>query len=187
MTQTLSPTRRAALAGLLATTALAGCTSTTGATTPQSILSLVSTILNGLAGAARMPAVVAAVSAAPGGAAALNTVLNDIILAQGALASLTTNTPAATGATTVQQIDGWLNAIIDTADSPPLIGLIPSPFNMAITAVAILLPGLEAFVNQFLPAPAPATASAHAPSLRAKSAMTAAQAQAVLVSAAAGR
>ncbi len=75
----------------------------------------------------------------------------------------TTNLPAASGATTVQIVEGYLNAVLNTLAAPPINGLIPAPFNMAVAAAALVVPDLEAFVNQYLPAAtavAPATYAA---------------------------
>ncbi len=178
----MNPTRRALLVTLLAGTALAACTSTGAPTVvPATVISTAQSIVNGLAGAAALPAVAAAINAVKGGPALLATITSDLTLAQGALTALTANTPATTGASTAQQIDGWINTVIDTASSPPLIGLIPAPFSDAVEAAAVLLPPIEAFINQYLPASmtgvAAAAAPHHAAAIRAKSTLTAAQAQ----------
>jgi hypothetical protein len=174
--------RRRALLALLGTTALIACQSgTTPTVTPAGVISDVQAVVNGLAGALSSPAVTAAINAVPAAAAILPVIQKDVALAQGALATLASNTSAAQGASIVSQINGWLNAIIDTADAPPLIGLIPSPFNLAITAAAVLLPGLETFVDQYLPTTATAAAVAHkAGALRGATTMTPDAARALL-------
>jgi hypothetical protein len=91
-------------------------------------------------------------------ATTLATMQNDLALAQGAASSLTTNLPAASGATVVQTIEGYINAVLNTLAAPPINGLIPAPFNLAVAAAAFLVPDLEAFANQYLP-----TASAVSP------------------------
>ena len=77
---------------------------------------------------------------------------SDLGLAQGAASSLNTSLPASNGASTVQIVEGYINAVLNTLAAPPINGLIPAPFNMAITAAALVVPDLEAFVNQYLPA-----------------------------------
>jgi|HubBroStandDraft_4_1064222.scaffolds.fasta_scaffold208870_2 hypothetical protein len=93
-------------------------------------------------------------------ATTLATMQNDLTLAQGAAATLAPNLPAASGATIVQTVEGYVNAVLNTLAAPPINGLIPAPFNLAVAAAALLVPDLEAFVNQYLPAAsavAPAT------------------------------
>jgi len=93
----------------------------------------------------------------------LATLQNDLTLAQGAASALTSNLPAASAATVVQTVEGYINAVLNTLAAPPINGLIPAPFNMAIAAAAFVVPDLEAFVNQYLPAAsavAPATFAA---------------------------
>ena len=87
--------------------------------------------------------------------ATINAVLAD---AQSALSTVSATTPAASGASTLSTIDGYLNAgvgiLAKVADNVP--GL--SNFAPEINAVDALLPTVEAFVNPFLAA-APATVS----------------------------
>ena len=95
--------------------------------------------------------------------ATLATLQNDLSLAQGAASALAPNLPAASGATVVQTVEGYINAVLNTLAAPPINGLIPAPFNMAVAAAALVVPELEAFVNQYLPAAsavAPATYAA---------------------------
>jgi len=82
----------------------------------------------------------------------LKTLTTDLTLATGAANTLNSSLPAASEASTVQTIDGYINAVLNTLAGPPINGLIPSPFNMAVAAAAIVVPQLEAFVNQYLPA-----------------------------------
>jgi hypothetical protein len=94
----------------------------------------------------------------------VTTITNDLTIGQGAAQTLTTNLPAAQGATTVKTINGYINAVMNTLAAPPINGLIPAPFNEAIAAVAIAMPTLEGFVDTYiLGASAPlATAGARA-------------------------
>jgi hypothetical protein len=132
--------------------------------TPALIVSEAQAIAQGLSGA---------LTQVPAGlipAATIATLQNDLTLAEAAAASLTANLPAATGATTVAKINSWINAVFDTLAAPPLNGVIPAPFNTAISYATIVLPALEGFVDQFIVAP-PATAgvSLAGVALRAKS------------------
>ena len=90
--------------------------------------------------------------------ATINTVLAN---AQSGLATLSATTSAASGASTLATIDGYLNAgvgiLANVADNVP--GL--SNFAPEINAVDALLPTVEAFVNPLLTA-APATVTASA-------------------------
>lgn len=154
-------TRRHVLTtALLCTTALAGCTGLT--LTPAAVITEAQSIASGLSGAlAQIPSGIIS-------AATLTTIQTDLTLAIGAAKTLTANAPAATGASTVQTINGWINAVLNTVAS---LGIVPAPFNLAVSAAALLMPDLEAFVDQFLPSAAPAApvvAAAAAPGSRAK-------------------
>jgi len=96
-------------------------------------------------------------------ATTLATLQNDLTQAQSAASSLTTSLSAASGGTIVQTVEGYLNAVLNTLAAPPINGLIPAPFNLAVAAAALVVPDLEAFVNEYLPAAsvvAPATFAA---------------------------
>ena len=71
---------------------------------------------------------------------------NDLSNAQKALASFAAGIPATTGASKAQVIDGYLNDIIATAAA-----VAPPPYNTAMIAAEVILPQIEAFVNQYLP------------------------------------
>jgi hypothetical protein len=138
--------RRAILGAPLAA-ALTSCASIT--LTPAQIVTEAGTVAKGLSGALTQLA-----SADPNliSAGALAMLQSDLGLAQGAASSLNTSLPASNGASTVQIVEGYINAVLNTLAAPPINGLIPAPFNMAITAAALVVPDLEAFVNQYLPA-----------------------------------
>ena len=149
--------RRAVLGAPLAT-ALARCGA--AALTPAQIITEAGVTAKGLSNVLTQVA-----SADPKliPAATLATMQNDLTLAQAAGASLTANLPAASGAATVHIVEGYINAVLNTLAAPPINGLIPAPYNLAITAAALVVPDLEAFVNQYLPAAAavaPATSVA---------------------------
>jgi len=146
--------RRTILGAPLAA-ALTGCGA--NALTPAQIVTEAGVVAKGLSGALTQ---VAGADPKLISATTLATLQNDLALAQGAASSLTTAMPAASGATVVQTVEGYINAVLNILAAPPINGLIPSPFNLAVAAAALLVPDLEAFVNQYLPtaaAVAPAT------------------------------
>ena len=153
----------AASTALVAVALVAAC-ATGAALTPALIVSEAQAVAQGLSGA---------LNQVPAGlipAATIATLQNDLTLAEGAASALSSNLPVATEATTVQKINAWINAIFDTLAAPPLNGIIPAPFNLAVSYATVVLPGLEAFVDQFIAA-APATSgvSLAGAALRAKS------------------
>jgi hypothetical protein len=144
---------RRAIIGVPVVFALDRCAGVT--LTPAQIISEASTVASGLSGvltqlAAAAPALI------PSGTLAV--LQRDLTLAEGAASALSSGLPASSGASAVQTVEGYLNAVLDTLAAPPINGLIPAPFNMAIAAAALLMPDLEAFVSQYLP-----TASVVAP------------------------
>ena len=152
----MHPYRRAILlAPLVAPLAAALTRCGVNALTPTQIVTEAGVAAKGLSGAL---AQLAAADPKLLPATTLSTLQNDLMLAQGAASSLTSALPAASGATVVQTVEGYLNAVLNTLAAPPINGLIPTPFNLAIAAAALLVPDLEAFVNQYLP-----TASAVSP------------------------
>jgi hypothetical protein len=62
----------------------------------------------------------------------------------------------------VRQVLDVVNAVLATLAAPPVNGLIPAPFNVAVAAAAVLAPEMEAFVTQFLPAAAASVSVAKA-------------------------
>ena len=151
-------TRRNLATALLGTTALAACGTTT--LTPTLIITEAGTVANGLAGAITQ---IATAYPALIPAATLVTIKTDLGLAQTAATGLSAALPATTGASVVQTIEGYINAVLTVLAGPPINGLIPAPFNMAISAAALLVPDLEAFANTYLaPTAAASLAAAHA-------------------------
>jgi len=105
----------------------------------------------------------------------------DLTKAQAVASVLTTGLPAQAGAVSAQQIEGYINDVLDVLAGPPVNGLIPAPANQAVAAVAIVAPLIEAYVNQYLPQPAPkAAASLDRARLAALAPMSVAQARMVL-------
>ena len=94
-------------------------------------------------------------------AATLATLHSDLTKAQAAAKVLSAGLPAASGASVVQTVLGYINAVLNTLAAPPINGLIPAPFNQVVAAVAFIAPTLEAFVQSYIPtaAASPATAS----------------------------
>jgi hypothetical protein len=95
--------------------------------------------------------------------------------AQSAMSGVTAVTPVATGATTMQAVDGYINSVLTTLASVPVI---PPPYNLAIAALALVAPEVEAFVASAL-----GTVSATAPAwgkLANPAVTTLAQARAVM-------
>jgi hypothetical protein len=144
-------TRRHLLASTVLIVPVAGCAALGLSTTltPATIVSQALALAQGLSG---MLTQVAAAYPALVPAATLAMLTKDLTLATGAANTLTTALPAASGASIAQTIDGYINAVLTTLAGPPINGLIPSPFNMAVAAAAIVVPQIEAFVNQYLPA-----------------------------------
>ena len=97
-------------------------------------------------------------------AATLTSLKQDLTLGQGAAQTLTANLAAPQGATTVQTINGYINAVLNTLAAPPINGLIPAPFNEVVAAAAIAMPTLEGFVDTYVlnAGATPATAAARA-------------------------
>ncbi len=149
------PLSRRAILGAPIAVALTRC----GAAplTPAQIVTESDAAAKGLSGALTQIASADPTLIAPG---TLVTLQNDLTQAQGAASTLTSNLPAASGAAIVQTVEGYINAVLNTLAAPPINGLIPAPFNLAVAAAALVVPDLEAFVNDYLPAAsavAPAT------------------------------
>jgi len=139
--------------------ALGGCTIATSlfgaAATPANIISEVSAMVVGLNNG--FNDVKAALPAAY--QTEISKIQADLNLATGGLGTLSTNLPATTGATVVQTIEGYINDLMSVATTPPLASLIPSPFSTAIGLVSVVLPEIEAFINQYLAPVAPVAAA----------------------------
>jgi hypothetical protein len=86
--------------------------------------------------------------------------------AKAVLTQLNAGLPAPNGASIASQIDGYLNSVV------AVLASIPSAYSVELGAASMLLPTVEAFVNQYLPASITASASANVLALRAKAALT---------------
>ena len=131
--------------------------------TPAQIVTEAGTVAKGLSGALTQLAG-ADPSLIPAGT--LATLQSDLTLAQGAASALSTSLPASNGAATVQTVEGYINAVLNALAAPPINGLIPAPYNLAVTAAALVVPDLEAFVNQYLPAASAVAPATHAARLQ---------------------
>jgi hypothetical protein len=161
--------------------ALAAC-STASPLTPAEIVADVGVAVTGLQNVIKGVEAAAPSLIPTATAATINTALTD---AQQVASSLVASTPALTGASIVQTVEGYLNAVLTILAGPPINGLIPAPFNMAVTAVSILLPTFEAFANQYLHTTAAAsiaTLAARRKFAALAPTMTPAQAAAILAS-----
>jgi hypothetical protein len=128
---------------------LAGCNTTTPPATPAQI----GADLQGLVTALQsyMPTVYAAAPKAFS-QAQQNQIVTDLALADKALAAFVPGMPATSGASIAQTIDGYINdAVCVLASVAPGIPALASymPF---IAAAQAILPTIEAFANQYLPA-----------------------------------
>jgi hypothetical protein len=148
--------RRIVLAAPIA--GLGGCTVATSifgaAATPADIVADVSSIVTGLSNGFN----IVKGSLPTAYQADIAKIAADLNLATGGLATLSTNLPATTGATVVSTIEGYINAVLAIATTPPLASLIPAPFSTALGLVSVVLPAIEAFVNQYLTPAAPVAA-----------------------------
>lgn len=168
----------------LLTTAIAlpfaACAGTTTTLTPAEIVSEGSTFVTGFANAFN-----GLITAAPAlmPQATSDAITADLTKAQTAIAAFNATLPAATGASTMQTILGYVNAALNVLGAPPINGLIPAPFNEAIAAVAVLAPVLETWVESIIPTAAASqvVAAARAKVAAAKPGMTPNQALVVLL------
>lgn len=150
-------TRRAILgATAIVPLAVAGCAGTASGITPQIVVTDAQTVVAGLSGmfkslTAQYPTLIPTTAAAK--------ITADLSVAAAAAASLVTGMPGATAAAVVQNIEGWVNDVLNVLAAPPINGLIPAPFNQVIGAVAFVAPTLEAFVASFIPTAPKAAAS----------------------------
>jgi len=90
-------------------------------------------------------------------AATVTDLHDDLTKAEQAAVMLSGSLPAPSGASIVQTVEGYLNSVLSTLAAPPINGLIPAPFNEVVAAAALVIPGLEAFVNQYIPTSASAS------------------------------
>ncbi len=131
--------------------------------TPAQIVTEAGTVAKGLSGALAQLAG-ADPTLIPTGT--LATLQSDLALAQGAASALNTSLPASNAASTVQTVEGYVNAVLNALAGPPINGLIPPPYNLAVAAAALVVPDLEAFVNQYLPAGSAVAPATHAARLQ---------------------
>jgi hypothetical protein len=126
---------------------LVGCSGTTP--TSSQLITDLTTIVNGLS--TTLPAIAAA---DPALAPKLAPLIAQLPLMQSDLQGLKA-TAAAPNAGTLAEVDQWLNTVVSTAASIPLI---PPPYSLALQAAAVLLPVIESQINPML-APAASRAS----------------------------
>ena len=170
--------RTLGLAALLGSTALVACTAAQQTTDAQ--------VLADASGAvASLNAVVQQFSAIdPKGLSptTLAGIQSGLKIAQGLIASLSTATPAATGASTLAQVDTYLNTGLTAIASVLPVASAAFPALMVavpiVDAIIALLPGIENWVNPLLTSAAPKAAAALP--LRASVAVSPAQARKVL-------
>ena len=144
----------AAPLGILAIAA--GCSTTTSTLTPAEILTDAGAVVSGLANG--LNAIKSSPLLVPY-AALIAKIEGYLADATAAVAGLNTGLPAATGASIVQQIENDINDVLSVATAPPLGTLIPAPFSTALGMASVVLPVLEAFVNQYLPTKAASLAA----------------------------
>ena len=132
----------------IAALALTGCANGTGMT-PASIITQATVAVTGLQGALKQ---VEATNPTLIPAPLASRIDGDLTKAEAVAATFSAGLPASAGALTAQQIEGYVNDVLDVLAGPPVNGLIPAPANQAVAAVAIVAPLIEAYVNQYLPA-----------------------------------
>lgn len=139
--------RRTFLSGS-ALTVLSACTGAKPVT-PVTVLTDVQALVSGLSGAVQQ------IEAADPSLIPL-TVQQQIATylgnAEAAAAQLSADMAASTSASWVRTVETDVNAVLNVLSGPPVNGLIPAPFNQALAAAAIVVPILEAFTAQYLPA-----------------------------------
>lgn len=113
--------------------------------TPAQIVTDAGNADTALLNALNQPAVAALVPPAT-----LAVLKNDLALGQQAAQALSSNLPAAAAATTIQTINLYLNAVLNTLAAPPINGLLPPPANTIEAAAALVMPELETFVDTYI-------------------------------------
>jgi hypothetical protein len=78
-------------------------------------------------------------------AAIVTTVTGDFTLASTVANTLTPSLAVAAAATGASQVVDYINTAFAVLADPPINGLIPPPFNIAVAAINVLLPGIEQF------------------------------------------
>jgi hypothetical protein len=162
---------------VVALLSMSGCASngTTPAVTPYQVVTDIGTMIPALQTTVQTLATQNPPIITPAIAAKVQALL---LQAQTLDASLSGSMAATQSAPIVQQIETDLNGVVTTLAGLP----IPPPYNTYVTAAAVLLPVIEAFVTSVIPTPAPAPT----PVVAAKAgSMTPDQARLVLMKAAA--
>jgi hypothetical protein len=142
---------RLTLPTIAACITLAGCTA--GSAPVTLTPAQVTTDLQGaLTALSTVDGLIVAASPKAISAADQKTITTVLTNAQTQLASLSSATPVAAGASTAATIDGYLNSAVGilASVSSAVPGL--STFSPEIDAVDAVLPAVETFVNQYLPA-----------------------------------
>ena len=139
--------RRTLLAGLLGSTALAGCATTLdtnmkNAATDAQILAQGLEGIETQLGALNIPVLTPAVMQT------VSTVVAGVKAEAAAMLGYTATASSITG--DVQKIEGYINQFFG-AITPAVLALIPPPASTAIMAVSVLLPVIEAAVNLVFP------------------------------------
>ena len=168
-------TRRALLrsTALVPVAAVVACAGQTAAGLPAQLLSDVQTLASGVAGILPTLGAVAGIPAAT-----VSQVGGDIAELQQAAGTLSGVATTTAAQPVVQQIEGYVNAIVGIA--APLLAATPA--GPILAAATVLLPVIEAAVGLVLPPSAPPAAVAAAASQ-----MTPAQARLILAAARRGR
>lgn len=133
---------RSALAGS-SLLALAACGTGTTAVTPAQVAADLSGLVTALSTIVPQVEHAAPTALTP---SQQTTLANDLANAKAALATFAAGMPAATGASKAQVIDQYINTILAT-----LAPITPPPYNVGVIAAEVILPEVEAFVNQYLP------------------------------------
>jgi hypothetical protein len=139
--------RRTLVAGLLATTALTACATTLDTNMKNAALDA-KILADGLAGIQTQLGMLNIPALTP---AVMNTVSDVVKGVQAEAAAMLNYTATKSSITSdVQNIEGYVNQFFG-AITPAVLALIPPPISTAITAIAVLLPVIEAAVNLILP------------------------------------
>jgi hypothetical protein len=84
-------------------------------------------------------------------AAQVAPLLADIEKAKALLAALSAKMDAVTASTPLEQVLGYVNAVLDTVP----IALVPPPFNLIVVASTVIAKEIESYVASISPTPAP--------------------------------
>jgi hypothetical protein len=151
---TTTPSRRARyfVGAALSVALLTACSTTTGTPTALTPAQVSADLQGALTALSTVDGLIVAASPNAISAANQKTITAVLTSAQTELAALSATTPASSGASTAATIDGYLNTAVGilASVSSAVPGL--STFSPEIDAVDAVLPAVEAFVNQYLPA-----------------------------------